>query len=133
MPTLSEFQLTLHLRYEETTGTTYTVFSFSTVRQFRAFQYEIQVEDTLDTTRKVIELTIRGVRAPADLMPSTGSAVKQISFPELQGEYRVDISGAKQFGTFSFSVNSTAIQLLDTPDTNFIHITVQDEIETILA
>lgn len=133
MPTLSEFDLTLQLRYDEAEDMTYTVFRFETVRQFRSFQYEIEVDSDFDAQAHAIDLKIKGVRAPSLMMPSTGAAYTELTFPRLKGDYDVRISGAKQQGEFRMKVTPKKITLTDVDELNFVHIKVEDDLDVIPA
>jgi hypothetical protein len=133
MPTLAEFSLTLHLRHEEATGTIWTVLRFTTERQFTSFRYEIDLDERLDQRRRAIEVRLRGVRAPANLMPGSGAATREICYANLNGTYEVSVNGAKQSGRFSFSVEANTIRLLAADAEDFIRITVAEEVELIRA
>lgn len=123
----------LGLRLDEAAGTTYTVFTLATVRQFRQFRYEIQLEHQIDPAARKITLTILGVRAPAVMMPSSGSAATEVAFADLAGSYSVEIIGARRSGSFGIEVNSRSIRLSDPPDEQFVSVTVRPEVETIRA
>jgi len=129
MPTLSEFALTLQMRREEENGMVWTIFRFSTLREFRAFRYDIQVEESMDHKAKAITFQIRGVRAPANLMPSSGVAQHEICYPDLHGTYTVYIAGAKQSGSFSFVVRGEKVRLVEAGTSDFVHITVIEDLE----
>ncbi len=131
MPTLSEFTLSLQLRRDEENGKLWTVFRFSTLREFRSFRYEIQVDDTFDAAARGILFQIRGVRAPANLMPSYGAARREICYANLTGTYTVEITGAKQTGSFSFNVRGEKIRLIDTAGTDFVQVSVLTDVEVV--
>jgi hypothetical protein len=129
MPSLAEFTLTLRLRRDEASGRSWTVFRFATTREFQSFRYEIQVEDHFDPATRTIDFRIRGVTAPATLMPSAGSAIRELAYPELSGVYRVTMSGAKESAGFSFSADSGGLHLLDTDRVGFLDLVVEKGVE----
>ncbi len=131
MPTLAEFTLRLLRRRNEESGLLWTVFRFATVREFRAFRYEIQVEGNLDLAARSIRFKILGVQAPTNLMPGAGAAYKEISYAELEGEYRVDYAGAKQSGSFRFAVGEESLHILELSEGGGLRIEVEKGIENI--
>lgn len=133
MPTLSEFIMTIGLRYNEADDTTQTFFRFETMRQFQAFRYEVEVEAAMEAEARTLSFTIKGVRAPVALMAATGSAVTEFCYPSLEGEYRVLVSGAKQSGQFRLKASPRRIELLDQEKGDFVQLRLADEIETIRA
>ena len=80
MPTLTEFTLTLRLRHDQESGITWTIFTFATVREFRSFRYEIQLEESFDPAARTFDFRIQGVQAPKNLMPSSGRAVRELRY-----------------------------------------------------
>lgn len=133
MPTLSEFIMTIGLRYNEADGSTRTFFRFETTRQFQAFRYEVEVDGTMDMQTRTLDFTIKGVRAPVKLMSGTGSAVTEFHYPLLEGEYVVNVSGAKQSGSLRFRGSAQEIELLSQREKDFVQIRLADEIEKIRA
>lgn len=131
MPALSEFNLTLGRRRNEENGCIVTFFRFVTVRQFHSFQYEIQIEDSLDEAARTIDFRIHGVHAPANLMPGAGTAFKDIGYPGLRGEYLVTCHGAKQSGTFRFLVDEEGIFLTQPPQEDGLPVQVEKGIENV--
>jgi|GEM_PF-1939052 len=133
MPALSELTLTLCRRRNEESGVVVTVFRFATVREFRSFRYEIQVEETLDEAARSIHFRIHGVHAPANLMPGAGPAAREIGFPGLHGEYRVTYAGASRSGGFGFVVDGEGIRLTDPPAGDELRIVLEKGIENVRA
>lgn len=131
MPTLSEFNLTLGRRRNEENGDVVTFFRFATVKEFRSFKYEIQVEDRLNQAAHTIDFRIFGVHAPTNLMPGAGAAVKEIGYSGLQGEYLVTYHGAKQSGTFRFLVDEDGIHLTQPPKEEGLRVHVEKGIENV--
>lgn len=133
MPTLSEFIMTIGLRYNEADGTTQTFFRFETTRQFQAFRYEVEVDGNMDAQARTLDFTIKGVRAPVKLMSGTGSAVTEFHYPVLEGEYLITVSGAKQSGSLRFRGSAQEIELLVGEEKDFVQVRLADDIETIRA
>lgn len=133
MPTLSEFAVTVGLRHYEADNRRETYFRFETVRQFRVFRYEVEIDEKLDAGNNALDFSIKGVVAAAGLMSSTGSAYREIAYPELLGEFDVHISGAKEAGAFRFRGDENGITLLNVDAGEFVQVKVADEIEMIRA
>lgn len=133
MPTLSEFAVTVGVRHYEADDRRETFFRFETIRQFRAFRYEVELGDELNVGNSTLDFTIQGVVAAAGLMSSTGSAYREVAYPELLGEFDVRIAGAKGSGSFRFRGDKTGITLLGTDTGDFVQVNVADEVETIRA
>ncbi len=117
--------MTLGLRREEGSARVDTVLRIATVREFRSFRYEIQVQDRFDAAARTIQLRVQGVQAPTNLMPSAGAAVRELSYPDLDGEYTVRITGAKQSADFRISVDDRAIVLLQPPEEGTLGVTIE--------
>lgn len=131
MPAPAEFTLTILRRRNEETGLVSTVFRFATVREFRSFRYQIQVEDAFDPELRRIAFRIFGVQAPANLMPGAGAAYREIIYPGLQGEYLVSYAGAKKSGEFRFRVDDEQIAIVEAPKEDGIRIEIEKGIENI--
>lgn len=133
MPTLSEFRLAIGLRYEETDDQMFTFFRFETVRQFRAFSYEIDIVESRDTTLNQVDFRIQGVTAPSQSLATTGPAVTEISYPDLKGNWKVVVGGAKQQTSFIIRVMPKSIRLEEPPDEDLMQVTINDTIEVVRA
>ncbi|MEP7220038.1 MAG: hypothetical protein ABI876_14035 [Bacteroidota bacterium] len=129
--TLAEFTITLHLRREEESGRTWTVFRVATVREFRMFRYRIQIDGGLDAGARTFDFRIHGVQAPTNLMPETGAAFTELAFPDLDGEYRVRLAGAKSAEEFSFIVSARTIVLLPLPAGSTLNVGTEKEVENV--
>ncbi len=132
MPALTEFTLTLQLRRDEESSTIWTVFRFATIREFRSFQYQIQVDDRFDAAERTFEFRLSGVQAPKNLMPSSGTALRELRYPDLRGEYTVRLAGARHSERFGFAVADGAITLGERPDGAGVRVDVEKGIEKIL-
>lgn len=117
--------MTLGLRREEGSDRIDTVLRIATVREFRSFRYEIQVQDRFDAAARTIQLRVQGVQAPTNLMPSAGAAVRELSYPDLAGEYIVEIAGAKQSTCFRFSVEDETIALMEPPEEGTLGVIIE--------
>ena len=133
MPTLAEFTLSIRLRRDEESGMIWTMFRFATVREFRSFRYEIQIEERLDEEAGTITLKIQGVQAPTNLMPSAGAAVREIGYPGLMGEYRVTLAGARQSGNFTIAVGTGDIALVEPPGEGGPIVIIEKGVEIVRA
>lgn len=133
MPTLSEFVLTVGLRRNELEDVTYTTFRIETRRQFRAFRYAVEVESEIDVEARQLSLALKGVQTPSDLMSAVGAGRTELLFPELTGEYSVEISGAKRKGTLRLRGGGGRIELLEIPEGDFVQVRVDDTVEIIRA
>jgi len=132
MPALTEFTLTLQLRRDEESGTIWTVFRFATIREFRSFQYEIQLDDRFDADERAFEFRMSGVQAPKNLMPSSGAALRELRYPDLRGEYTVALAGARQNERFRFTVTDREIVLGERPEGAAVRVDVEKGIEKML-
>lgn len=133
MSTLTEFTLTLSLRREEEENKLWTVFHFATVREFTSFQYQIQIDDRLNLATREIDIRIQGVRVPSDLMPGSGVAVREIAYPNFEGEYRVNVAGAKKSESFTLMMDSEEIRLLERSNPEGIALSIKKGVEIIRA
>lgn len=133
MPTLSEFVLTIGLRYDEAEDTTFTCFRFETLRQFKSFRYQIEVTDEHDPTLKNLTFSLKGVLAPSQMLSSSGPAATELCYPALEGDYRIHIAGAKQKGDFVIRGSKQKIRLVEELDEDFVRIQINDQIEVIRA
>jgi hypothetical protein len=122
MPSTAEYALTVEQRRDESTGEGRTIFRLSTVREFRSFQYRIEVADELDTAARTITLRIGGVRAPSSLVPSSGSAATEISYPGLSGAYTVLVTGARQSESFTIHVESDRVAIESAEGNGFVEV-----------
>lgn len=133
MPTLAEFTLSLRLRRDEESGTIWTIFRFATVREFRAFRYEIQVDDRFNAGARTIDLKIQGVQAPTNLMPSAGAAIREIGYPGLLGEYHITLAGARRSERFTIAVGMDDITLIEAPGEGGPSVVIEKGIENVRA
>ncbi len=131
MPTLAEFTLTIHARREEGEPVVWTIFRFNTVRQFRAFQYGIQISEAINHAEHVIEFRVQGMQAPRNLMPSAGQGMREMAYKDLDGHYRVLVAGARQQTEFTIAVRGDGIDLIDPPSDPSLVVTVEKEIEIV--
>jgi hypothetical protein len=104
MSSTAEYSVSVETGRDEATGEAATIFHFSTVREFRSFQYRIDMTDELDPVSRTITLRIGGVRAPSSLVPSSGSASTKIIYTGLSGDYTVHVTGARQSESFRLHV-----------------------------
>lgn len=131
MPTLSEFRLTIQLRYEETEDRMYTVFRFETVRIFRQFSYEIDIEEERNDELNQLDFAIRGMTAPSQSLAATGPAVTELVHPALKGNWKIVIAGAKQQTELVVRIMPKSIRMLEEPEEGTIEVTINDEIEIV--
>lgn len=131
MPTLSEFVLTIGLRRNPSNGERETFCRFETQHQFRAFQYEVEIESMIDSDKRVLDFKIKGVTASARLMSSSGPGVSEVVCPELRGEYTVQVSGAQESGSFRFRGDDSGVELLDVDNMKSMKVHVANKIEVI--
>ena len=131
MPTLSEFTLQIGLRYEEVEDRMVTFFRFETVRQFRAFSYEIDVVDRLDRERGQIAFIIQGVTAPQQSLAATGPAVKEVVYDDIEGNWEIAIAGAKQQTGFKLRVMPKTLRLIEGPESGFIDVSLVEDVEVV--
>ena len=111
MPSQAEYSLGVETRHDEQTGDRSTILLFSTVREFRSFQYNLDVDDELDAASRTITLRIGGVRPPASLVPSSGVATKKLAYPGLSGVWRVVVTGARQTESFTLNIDGNNASL----------------------
>ena len=122
MPSQAEYSLGVETRHDEQTGDRSTVLLFSTVREFRSFQYNLDVDDELDAASRTITLRIGGVRPPASLVPSSGVAKKEIAYPRLDGTWKVVVTGARQTESFTLTVGKQGASLEAIDGKGFVEI-----------
>jgi hypothetical protein len=128
--TLAEFAITLRLLRDEDGGL-WTVFRVATIREFRMFRYRIQIDGGLDVGTRTFNFRIQGVQAPTNLMPETGAAFTELMVPNLDGEYRVRLAGAKNAEEFSFIVSAGRITILPLPAGSTLNVGAEKEVENI--
>jgi hypothetical protein len=131
MPTLSEFRITIGLRFLESDDQMLTFFRFETVRQFRAFSYEIDIVENRDAALNQVDFRIQGVTAPSQSLASTGPAVTEISYPDLKGNWKVVIEGAKQQTSFIIRVMPKSIRMEEPPDGDQMQVTINESVEVV--
>ena len=122
MSTTAEYSLTVEQGRDEVTGESLTIFRLATVREFRSFQYRIDVDEELDDTARTITLRIGGVRAPSSLVPSSGTATTEISYPGLSGSYTVLVTGARQSESFTIHIAPDHVGIEATEGKGFVEV-----------
>ena len=133
MPTLSEFIVTIGLRYDEAEDQAYTVFRFETVRQFSIYRYDIDIEDEIDRKGKVVRFVIKGVSPPRQDLATSGPAMHEIAYPALEGTYRLQIAGAKQSGECIVRGSTSKVKMIEDISADFVEIRIDDKVEIIRA
>jgi hypothetical protein len=128
---LSEFKLTVRQRREESTGRLWTIFRFETMREFNAFRYPLQVEERFDPGGGSIGFRIRGVGTSSTLMPSAGSAGSEHAYPDLSGDFRVTVAGAKRSGSFSLAVDGEMLDLKGNDLEDFVTVVIPKGVEVL--
>lgn len=131
MPSLSEFTLSIRLRRDRESEALFMVFRFATLREFRSFRYEIQVEDLFDPETREIDFKIHGVQAPTNLMPAAGAAGAEIAYPALDGIYRVTLAGARRIESFAIAVAGDEIKLVGPPGLESPRIVIEKGVENV--
>jgi len=129
--TLSECRITLLLRRYDADGTCIPVVRFSTIREFRAFQYELQVDCERDDATRHAQFRIRGVHAPMNIMPSAGAAVCDIELEGAEGEWRIDLVGARQQDGFTVNFECDAIRVVEPLSDGKIEMVIDEEVEIV--
>jgi hypothetical protein len=91
-PKETEYILFIFRRPEERSGVVYTVFNLQTTREFTNFRYGLNVDASYDPAKKEFTFIIGGIKAPASLLPGTGTAQGVHAHPALQsGDYVVTV------------------------------------------
>ncbi len=108
-----------------------TYFRFETIRQFRAFNYEIDVVDHVDRERGRIDFVIQGVTAPSQSLASTGPALKELVYSDIDGTWEIGVAGAKERTRFELRVMPKTLRLIEGPAEETIVVTLADEIEVV--
>ncbi len=122
MQSQAEYSLGVETRHDEQTGDRSTILQFSTIREFRSFQYGLDVDDVLDAASRTITLRIGGVRPPTSLIPSSGAAMKEIAYRNIAGAWTVVVTGARQTETFTLRVDGNTASLEAIDGNGFVEI-----------
>ena len=122
MPTLAEFILRISLYRDTESDSVATLFHFETVRQFRSFRYEIEIEDRIDEKAKRISFGIKGIQISSTTMSGTGFAESEKVYRGLEGEYHVFVKGANQSASFMLQITPDDINITDEQNESFLQV-----------
>ncbi len=95
-----------------------------TIQEFINFQYELLVEEAANQFE--IKLKILGINTPKLLIPGNGPAVFEKSYPQLSGEYRIEIAnmdGIKNI--FKIKISKDKIRLLKNLQKSFVDFIIE--------
>lgn len=112
---LEEFRMEIRRLKDDEKNQGRAIIRFATVREFRSFRYRIRVEDNFDRDRRHMVFTLRGVRAPLNLMPDSGAGVAELLLSGLEGEYQVTVVGARNSIDFRITVDQSGARLTEPP------------------
>ncbi len=129
MPTLAEFVLTIGARYNRGEDRFWICFRFETLREFRSFRYEVDVDGAFDPKKREFLFKLKGVQTPSTLMASAGPANRELCYPDLHGDYTVRVGGAKEEGSFQMVISPGGNILLGEVDPGLVRVVVREEVE----
>lgn len=97
-----------------------------TTREFRNFEYALNVETKLDG--KSLVLTILGLSAPDLKLPSTGPAHFSTELPLARGTWDITVSKhGKASNTFTVKVTAAGVKVDRMDDVRFVDIVTRYE------
>ncbi len=105
-----EPEYTLHVFHgkDPETSDAVVVFAIQTVREFVSFRYEIPLESTIAGT--TIDLKIRGLRVPENLVSGKGEARGIVYHRKLKGDYDLIVTNVDGVvNRFSVKVTPNAV------------------------
>jgi hypothetical protein len=119
-----EYLLIVSQKYDELKKKQFNIFHLQTVQEFTNFRYELVVEEKIKPHE--IKYKIVGIDTPHLLIPGGGHAFYEKSYPQLSGEYKIEIVNLDGISNvFIVKFSKDKIKLVDSQQKSFVDIEIK--------
>jgi len=122
--TTFEYLLIVSQKYDEVKEKKFSIFRLQTVQEFTNFRYELLVKEEIIPGG--IKYKIVGLNTPQLLIPGGGYAFYEKSYPQLSGEYKIEIVNLDRVSNiFTIKFSKDQIKLVDPQLKSFVDIEIK--------